>query len=149
MRISDWSSDVCSSDLAKPFLDCHRRARPGDPCSHPAGGAMDARVKLAPDNDNEAAARKGSKPVVKIATWNVNSIKARLGNVTQWLGEAKPDIALLQELKCTAEGLPRMELETPGYNVFCVGQKNYNGVALLSRFPATVKQARLPGDEED
>jgi len=87
--------------------------------------------------------------VVKIATWNVNSIKARLGNVTQWLGEAKPDIALLQELKCTAEGMPRMELEELGYNVVLVGQKTYNGVALLSRFPVTVTRERLPGDEED
>jgi exodeoxyribonuclease-3 len=87
--------------------------------------------------------------VVKIATWNVNSIKARLGNVTQWLREAKPDIALLQELKCAAEGLPRMELEDLGYNVACVGQKTYNGVALLSRFPVAVARERLPGDEED
>ncbi len=86
---------------------------------------------------------------VKIATWNVNSIKARIGNVTQWLGEAKPDIALLQELKCQAENLPRSELEDLGYNVAVVGQKTYNGVALLSRLPMTVERERLPGDDVD
>lgn len=87
--------------------------------------------------------------MVKIATWNVNSIKARIGNVTQWLGEAKPDIVLLQELKCQAETLPRMELEDLGYNVAVVGQKTYNGVALLSRLPMTVAQERLPGGDGD
>jgi exodeoxyribonuclease-3 len=110
---------------------------------------MDARVKPAHDNENGTAARSGSNAVVKIATWNVNSIKARIGNVTQWLGEAKPDIALFQELKCLAENLPRMELEDLGYNVACVGQKTYNGVALLSRLPLTIERDRLPGDDSD
>jgi exodeoxyribonuclease-3 len=87
--------------------------------------------------------------VVKIATWNVNSIKARIGNVTRWLREAKPDVALFQELKCTAAELPRLELEDLGYNVACVGQKTYNGVALLSRLPMTVERERLPGGDDD
>jgi exodeoxyribonuclease-3 len=87
--------------------------------------------------------------VVKIATWNVNSIKVRIGNLMQWLREAKPDVVLLQELKCTADALPRLELEDLGYNIACAGQKTYNGVAILSRFPMTVERDRLPGDDGD
>lgn len=86
--------------------------------------------------------------MVTIATWNVNSIKARIGNVTQWLREAKPDIVLLQEIKCTTADLPCLEFEDLGYNVAAVGQKSYNGVALLSRFPMTVERRALPGGGE-
>lgn len=70
-----------------------------------------------------------------VTSWNVNSIKARLPNVLDWLKENKPDVACLQELKCQDENVPRMELEDLGYNVETVGQKSYNGVALLSRLP--------------
>lgn len=87
--------------------------------------------------------------MVTIATWNVNSIKARIGNVTQWLRETKPDIVLLQEIKCTTADLPCLEFEDLGYNVAAVGQKSYNGVALLSRFPMTVERQALPGGGED
>ncbi|GGH08592.1 MAG TPA: exodeoxyribonuclease III [Oceanicaulis sp.] len=81
-----------------------------------------------------------------IATWNVNSIKARLPNVLEWLGDAKPDIACLQEIKCQDEGFPREEIERLGYNIETVGQKSYNGVALLSRFPVEeVAERALPG----
>ena len=84
-----------------------------------------------------------------IASWNVNSIKARLPNVLDWLREAKPDVACLQEIKTVDEGFPRMEIEDLGYNVETHGQKSYNGVAILSRLPFEEVQARLPGDEED
>ena len=87
--------------------------------------------------------------MVKIATWNVNSIKARIGNVTQWLREAKPDIVMLQEIKCTSAELPCLEIEDLGYNIASVGQKTYNGVALLSRLPMTVEHERLPGGTDD
>lgn len=87
--------------------------------------------------------------MVKIATWNVNSIKARLPNVLAWLGEAKPDIVLLQELKCQEEGFPRLELQAAGYQALVVGQKAYNGVAILSTAPITPRLQRLPGDESD
>jgi exodeoxyribonuclease-3 len=87
--------------------------------------------------------------VVRIATWNVNSIKARLANVTQWLREAKPDVVLLQEIKCTTADLPCLEFEDLGYNVAAVGQKTYNGVALLSRLPMVVEREGLPGGGED
>ncbi len=84
-----------------------------------------------------------------IATWNVNSIKARLPNVLDWLGSASPDIALLQEIKCEASGFPREAVEDLGYNVSIAGQKSYNGVAFLSKRPHEVVLDALPGDESD
>lgn len=87
--------------------------------------------------------------MVKIATWNVNSIKARLPRVVEWLSEVAPDIVLLQELKCVAEAFPAMEIEELGYNVAVSGQKTYNGVAILSKSPIDVELYALPGDEDD
>ena len=84
-----------------------------------------------------------------IATWNVNSVKARLPNVLDWLKQETPDIALLQEIKCVAENFPAMEFEDMGYNVAVSGQKSYNGVAILSKSPLEVAEERLPGDEAD
>lgn len=86
---------------------------------------------------------------MKIATWNVNSVKARLPRVTEWLAEFQPDVALLQELKCEDDAFPRMEIEDLGYNVSTAGQKTYNGVAILSKRPMEVELTRLPGDETD
>jgi exodeoxyribonuclease-3 len=87
--------------------------------------------------------------MVSIATWNVNSVNARLPNVVEWLGEAKPDIVLLQEIKCVDDGFPREAVEDAGYNVAVHGQKSYNGVAILSRSPVDDVRCRLPGDEAD
>ncbi|NNG05514.1 MAG: exodeoxyribonuclease III [Inquilinus sp.] len=87
--------------------------------------------------------------MLRIATWNVNSIKARLPNVLDWLRTAAPDVALLQEIKCEAAGFPQLEIEDLGYNVAVVGQKSYNGVALLSKRPMTVTAEALPGDPAD
>lgn len=87
--------------------------------------------------------------MIKIATWNVNSIKARLPRVLEWLDESAPDIVLLQELKCVAEAFPSMEIEDKGYNVAVSGQKTYNGVAILSKSPIEVEHTALPGDETD
>jgi exodeoxyribonuclease-3 len=84
-----------------------------------------------------------------IATWNVNSIKARLPNVLAWLEGFGPDVVLLQEIKTVAEGFPRLEIEALGYNTAVVGQKSYNGVAILSKSPLEDVVERLPGDEED
>ena len=86
---------------------------------------------------------------MKIATWNVNSIKARLPNVLQWLKEAEPDMACLQELKCVDEAFPADEIEALGYNVAVHGQKTYNGVAILSKLPFDEVIRGLPGDESD
>ena len=86
---------------------------------------------------------------MKIATWNVNSIKARLPRVLEWLGEFQPDVVLLQELKCVAEAFPAMEIEDAGYNIAVSGQKTYNGVAILSKRPIDIELTALPGDESD
>ena len=82
---------------------------------------------------------------MKIASWNVNSLKVRLPQVLQWLESEKPDIIGLQETKLTDELFPRDELEAAGYRVLCSGQKTYNGVALLSREEATDPITDLPG----
>lgn len=87
---------------------------------------------------------------LSVASWNVNSIKARLPNVLDWLKAARPDVACLQEIKTVDEAFPSMELEDLGYNVKTVGQKSYNGVAILSRLPIEeVAMTALPGDESD
>ena len=86
---------------------------------------------------------------MKIATWNVNSIKVRLPNLLRWLGEFAPDVVLLQELKCVAEAFPATEVGDAGYNVAVAGQKTYNGVAILSKFPIDVELTELPGDASD
>ena len=86
---------------------------------------------------------------MKIATWNVNSIKARLPNVLQWLKQEQPDIACLQELKCVDEAFPLRKIEELGYNVAVHGQKTYNGVAILSKHPFDEVSLGLPGDESD
>jgi len=86
---------------------------------------------------------------MKIATWNVNSIKARLPRVLEWLAEAGPDVALLQETKTVDEGFPALEIEELGYNIAIAGQKSYNGVAILSKRPIEDIVTRLPGDEDD
>jgi len=86
---------------------------------------------------------------MKIATWNVNSVKAHLAHVTAWLDEAKPDVVLLQEIKCVDADFPRLEFEMRGYTVATHGQKTYNGVAILSREPLTDVRPGLPGDAAD
>lgn len=88
-------------------------------------------------------------PVMKIATWNVNSIKARLDNALAWLREASPDIACLQELKCEDQAFPAAAFEELGYNVITHGQKTYNGVAILSKFTPEDVRRGLPGMEDD
>ncbi|MDX6748352.1 exodeoxyribonuclease III [Geminicoccaceae bacterium 1502E] len=87
--------------------------------------------------------------MVKIATWNVNSVNARLANMVEWLAEAAPDIVLLQEIKCVDGAFPRLAVEQVGYHVETHGQKSYNGVAILSRQPVEVTCRGLPGDESD
>jgi len=87
--------------------------------------------------------------MIKIATWNVNSVKARLPLLLRWLEEFSPDILLLQELKCIEEAFPRDEIEDKGYNIAVKGQKTYNGVAILSKSPIEIELTELPGDRED
>ncbi|HET7333873.1 MAG TPA: exodeoxyribonuclease III [Rhizomicrobium sp.] len=86
---------------------------------------------------------------MKLATWNVNSIKARLDAVLTWLGEAEPDVVCLQEIKSTDETFPAEAFESLGYNCAVHGQKTYNGVAILSKRPIEDVTPRLPGGEGD
>jgi exodeoxyribonuclease-3 len=82
---------------------------------------------------------------MKIATWNVNSIRQREGHVRRWIERAAPDILLLQETKCEAHAFPSAPFAELGYRTEAVGQKAYNGVAVLSRQPCEVICRALPG----
>lgn len=72
-------------------------------------------------------------PRMKIASWNVNSIRARLERLLAYLDAAKPDVLCLQELKCEEDAFPRLEIEAKGYQAVVHCQKTYNGVAILAR----------------
>jgi exodeoxyribonuclease-3 len=86
---------------------------------------------------------------MRIATWNVNSIKQRVDSAVAWLKERAPDIVCLQETKCVDDAFPREPFEALGYNVATHGQKTFNGVAILSKRPFDEVTPRLPGDTED
>jgi exodeoxyribonuclease-3 len=86
---------------------------------------------------------------VRVATWNVNSVNARLETVLGWFAEAQPDVACLQEIKCVDEKFPTAEFERLGYNVAVHGQKSYNGVAIVSKTPLEDVRKGLPGDDGD
>jgi exodeoxyribonuclease-3 len=86
---------------------------------------------------------------MKIATWNVNSIRIRVEAAVQWLKEAQPDVVCLQELKCQDDQFPKEPFEALGYNCAVHGQKTYNGVAILSKRPMEDATPRLPGGDGD
>src|SRR5260221_10002840 len=81
---------------------------------------------------------------MKIATWNVNSVRKRTGNLLAWLEQAKPDVVVLQEIKAQEAQFPRLEVEAAGYKVEIVGQKGFNGVAMLSLHPIEITARALP-----
>ncbi|MBL0374896.1 exodeoxyribonuclease III [Rhizobium sp. KVB221] len=86
---------------------------------------------------------------MKIATWNINGVRARIENLVAWLKESNPDIVCLQEIKCQDDAFPRLEIEALGYHVETHGQKGFNGVAILSKLKPDEVMRRLPGDEAD
>jgi len=86
---------------------------------------------------------------MKIVTWNINGVKARLDNLLVWLEQNQPDIVCLQEIKSVDEQFPRVPIETLGYHVETHGQKSFNGVALLSRISPEEINRGLPGDATD
>ncbi|APX25178.1 MAG: exodeoxyribonuclease III [Rhodobacteraceae bacterium] len=86
---------------------------------------------------------------MKIATFNINGIKARISALTDWLEEAQPDVVLLQEIKSVDEAFPREALEDLGYQVETHGQKSFNGVGILSKLPLEDVTRGLPGDDSD
>ena len=85
---------------------------------------------------------------MKIATWNVNSVRQRTEHLLRYLRDAKPDVLCLQELKCLDSGFPHMEVEAEGYNAAVHGQKGFNGVAILAKSPVEVTRG-LPGGPDD
>jgi exodeoxyribonuclease III len=86
---------------------------------------------------------------MRIATWNVNSVKQRLDHLVGFLEKEAPDVLCLQEIKCTEEAFPRMEVEAAGYNLALLGQKGFNGVAILSKAPLEDVRRGLPGFEDE
>ncbi len=86
---------------------------------------------------------------MRIATWNINSIKARTETALAWFKEAEPDVVCLQELKCEDHAFPREAFEALGYNLAIHGQKTYNGVAILSKIPFDEVRPQLPGGPDD
>ena len=86
---------------------------------------------------------------MRIATWNVNSVNARLETVVRWFEEAQPDVACLQEIKCVDEKFPAEPFERLGYNLAIHGQKTYNGVAILSKRPLEDVRRGLPEGDGD
>jgi exodeoxyribonuclease-3 len=86
---------------------------------------------------------------MRIATWNVNSVKQRLENILAWLAARAPDVLCLQETKCIDQDFPRERFESLGYNVAIHGQKAFNGVAFLSKLPFDEVTPGLSGDDSD
>jgi exodeoxyribonuclease-3 len=86
---------------------------------------------------------------MRIATWNINGVRARLDSLLTWLRSFDPDVVCLQELKTVDENFPAEEIEALGYNVAVHGQKGFNGVAILSKMPIEDVRRGLPGHETD
>src|SRR5689334_18421711 len=87
---------------------------------------------------------------MKIATYNVNGIRPRLGHLLQWLGREQPDVVCLQELKSEERGLPAADIERAGYGSLWLGERSWNGVAIIARGCEPVEVRRgLPGDDRD
>ncbi len=86
---------------------------------------------------------------MKIGSWNVNSIRQREGHVARWLARTQPDLLFLQEIKCETAAFPAAGFEALGYRCNAVGQKSYNGVAVMGRVPYEVTHHTLPGLPED
>ena len=86
---------------------------------------------------------------MKVATWNVNSINVRMPQLLDWLKTAAPDVACLQETKTVDEKFPQDELKAAGYDAVFMGQKSYNGVAIISKFPITGVQKNFPDDNDE
>ncbi len=83
--------------------------------------------------------------MIKLTTWNVNSVRTREAHVADFLAREQPELLLLQEIKCEEHQFPRMAFKNLGYEAVIVGQKSYNGVAILHRVPVEVLHPKLPG----
>src|SRR5882757_8850076 len=124
-----WNScEPASSTMSRKWSAPRSRSKTRTP-PHPAAAAT-------PSACDPAA--------MKIATWNVNSVRKRTGNLVAWLERAKPDVVVLQELKAQEPQFPRLEIEAAGYKAEIVGQKGFNGVAMLSLHPVEITARSLP-----
>src|SRR3982750_186785 len=127
-------------------------------CSRAASSTMSRRWSVSPSRGRTptpprpaaAATPSACDPAaMKIATWNVNSVRKRTGNLVSWLQSAKPDVVVLQEIKAQEPQFPKLEIEAAGYKTAIVGQKGFNGVAFLSLHPFDVTARTLPGHADD
>src|SRR5579862_9292418 len=118
---------------ARKLVSRGSRARGNDNHRRSVGRAgsrsLDPGLRRCPDSRLLAAPRESR--AVKIATWNVNSVKVRLPHLLDYLKSAQPDVLCLQEIKCLADDFPRLEVASLGYRVEALGQRAYNGVALI------------------
>lgn len=87
--------------------------------------------------------------MVSVVTWNLNSIRSRITHLLAFMEDQKPDILLLQEIKLETDAFPYMEIEERGYNCAVYGQRTYNGVAILSKYPLDDITKGLPGNADD
>ncbi|REJ83333.1 MAG: exodeoxyribonuclease III [Acidobacteria bacterium] len=106
-------------------------------------GAMTERATVEADSGGG-----GAGSMLRVATWNINGMRARFDFLVHWLRARRPDVVGLQELKMPEDAVPRRELEQLGYAVEACSEKSWNGVAVLSRLPIEVVQSGLPGGEE-
>src|SRR5690606_25620408 len=127
------SASACWRSGASPW-----RRSPSSPGSSAPDGA----------SATDLPATRGAPRVaaMKIASFNINGVKARLPALLDWLAEARPDVVAIQETKSVDDAFPRAEIEDAGYAVELHGQKSFNGVALLSRLPLEDVTRGLPGD---
>src|SRR5688500_8234803 len=110
--------------------------------ARPSGEAVARRNRPSP-----RSSEPGPRGLMKIATYNVNGISARLAVLLRWLAETRPDVACLQELKAPQDRFPALALLEAGYRAVWHGQKSWNGVAILARSPDLAESTRgLPGD---
>jgi len=86
---------------------------------------------------------------ITVTTWNVNGIRARIENITAWVDEKNPDILCLQEIKCQEKDFPKEYFLSKGYNVYLLGQKSFNGVAIISKFPSIETKKNISDNIED
>ncbi|MDD3029569.1 MAG: exodeoxyribonuclease III [Alphaproteobacteria bacterium] len=86
---------------------------------------------------------------MRLATWNINSIRMRLPGILDWLEKAKPDVLLMQEIKCESQEFPAMDFLAAGYKVYAFGQRSYNGVAIASLYPIESVCENLPTFKDD
>ena len=136
-----------SDPLFKTSYHIHARTAPAPPI---CGKHLTGEVYTHDLAENSALPLNiGNQHPMRIATWNVNSIRQRMENLRAWLQERQPDVVCLQETKITDDAFPRSEIEDLGYNLAVHGQKTFNGVALLSKYPFETVTNGLPGDPTD